>query len=554
MSLQKLLPGEGQLELDAIEIGSDALTLTVHATATDVKCPVCYGSSTYVHGVYLRKPLDLAWAGLVVHLHWRVRRFKCKNEQCRKLTFAEQIPEVIHPYARRTSRLADQQRHVAYIAGGEPGGQLMASLATPTSPDTLLRLIRSTPEEEPPTPRVLGVDDWAKKKGQTYGIILVDLERRHPVELLQDRTALTLATWLLAHPGVAIISRDRGNEMIKGSKDGAPDATQVADRWHLLKNLCEALERFLESKPASLKAAADESTEAPIGKEAGSQPMSVEVEAEPPVLAREDRQTKAAQGQQMRQENKRLRFKTVQTMHTEGYSQKEIARQLKIGVKTIRKYIMLETCPYYPEGRTRPSKMYPYRAYLEQQWQAGRHNATQLWREIKKEGFSGSRGLVAQWAALQRKQLPDKHTLLSKSVPKRVLPMAPRRAVWLLLRNLDELDTKEQAALQRMIKSDTQVDLAYSLGQMFFKLVRERQAEQLNTWIGKAIESKISALKSFAQGLMQDSEAVKIALSSEWSNGQTEGQVNRLKTLKRQMYGRANFDLLRKRVLGWRPP
>ncbi len=242
-------------------------------------------------------------------------------------------------------------------------------------------------------------------------------------------------------------------------------------------------------------------------------------------------------------------------MQSEGLSQNKIARQLKIGVKTVRKYARTDTCPFYPEGRTRSSKMYPYRTYLEQQWQASQHNATQLWREIRQEGFSGSRGLVARWAAQQRKQLPARQPLPNKPVPKRVLPMAPSRAVWLLLRNIiDELDTEEQAALARMTQGDAQVDLAYTLGQEFFKIVRERQPDQLNAWIDQATGSKISALKSFANGLQQDFEAVKAALSLEWSNGQTEGQVNRLKMLKRQMYGRANFDLLRKRVLGWFPP
>ncbi len=276
MLLKKLLPGDEQLELDTLELGADALILTVHATTPEAQCPVCHHSSRHIHGVYLRKPLDLSRAGFVVRIHWHVRRFKCKDLGCAKITFAEQIPEVIAPYARRTTRLADQQRQVAYIAGGEPGGQLMTSVATPASPDTLLRLIRATPEEDYPTPRVLGVDDWAKRKGQTYGAILVDLERRRPVELLKDRTAATLAAWLLAHPGIEIISRDRGSEMIKGAGDGAPQAIQVADRWHLLKNLREALERFLESKPASLKAAVEKSTEEAVGSDVGSQSLLID--------------------------------------------------------------------------------------------------------------------------------------------------------------------------------------------------------------------------------------------------------------------------------------
>jgi transposase len=170
--------------------------------------------------------------------------------------------------------------------------------------------------------------------------------------------------------------------MIKGSTEGAPNAIQVADRWHLLKNLHDALERFLESKPACLKTAVETPPEEPI-----SQPTEIPSKQLP---TDEKRQTKTAQMQQDRQEKKRLCFESVKTMRAEGFSQNEIARQLKLGVKTVRKYTRLETCPFYPQGCTRSSKMNPYRAYLEQKWQGGQQNATQLWREIQKEGFSGS--------------------------------------------------------------------------------------------------------------------------------------------------------------------
>ena len=257
MLLTELLPGGGQLELDSCELISSTIVLTVHTALLTAQCPSCHNLSSYVHSNYLRRPADLSWAGFEVHLHWNVRRFKCGNPQCSKNTFAEQIPIIAAPYARRTARLANLQCQIAYIAGGEPGSEVLAASSTPVSADTMLRLIRKSPEEKRPTPRVLGVDDWAKRKGQTYGIILVDLEKHRPVDLLKDRTATSLASWLKSHPGVEIISRDRGNEMIKGATEGAPNAIQVADRWHLLKNLHDALERFLESKPACLKAAVD---------------------------------------------------------------------------------------------------------------------------------------------------------------------------------------------------------------------------------------------------------------------------------------------------------
>jgi transposase len=366
-----------------------------------------------------------------------------------------------------------------------------------------------------------------------YGIILVGLEKHRPVDLLKDRTATSLASWLKSHPGVEIISRDRGNEMIKGSTEVAPNAIQVADRWHLLKNLHDALERFLESKPACLKAAVETPPEEPISREPTFQPTEIPSKQ---ILTNGKPQTKATQMQQDRQEKKRLCFESVKTMRAEGFSQNEIARQLKLGVKTVCKYTRLETCPFYPQGCTRSSKINPYRAYLEQKWQEGQQNATQLWREIQREGFSGSRGLIAQWAGKKRAyQLAKRRSSDGTPIPKRIAPLSPSRAVWLLLKNVDELDDKEQGALVRMIRMDAQVALAYTLGQAFLKMVRERQLDQLDGWIDQSNTSKITALKSFAHGLTQDLEAIKAALSLEWSNGQTEGQVNRLKTIKRQM-------------------
>jgi transposase len=471
MVLTELLPGKGKLELDSCELISSKIVLAVHTTSLTAQCPACHTSSSYVHSSYLRRPADLSWAGFAVRLHWNVRRFKCSNPKCSKTTFAEQIPIIVAPYARRTTRLANLQCQIAYIAGGEPGSEVIAASAIPTSPDTLLRLIRKRPEENRPTPRVLGVDDWAKRKGQTYGIILVDLEKRCPVDLLEDRTSASLASWLKSHPGVEIISRDRGNEMIKGSTEGAPTALQVADRWHLLKNLHDALEHFLESKPACLKAAVETTP-----KELISQPVELITKQ---LVADEKHQTKAVQMQQFRQEKKSVRFEAVKTMQAEGFSQNEIVRQLKMAVKTVRKYALLETCPFYPQGCTRSSKMNPYRAYLEEKWQEGQQNATQLWREIQREGFSGSRGLVAQWAAKKRTHRLTKRESSRMPMPKRIVPLSPGRAVWLLLKSVDELDDEEQAALDRMIGMDAQVALAYTLGQAFLRMVRERQLDQL---------------------------------------------------------------------------
>ncbi|WP_179131538.1 transposase, partial [Candidatus Entotheonella palauensis] len=253
------------------------------------------------------------------------------------------FPGVVAPYARRTERRTEQLQEVAFALGGEAGARLLKSLGMPTSPDTLIRLICRAPELERVTPRVLGVDDWAKKKGLSYGTILVDLEAHCVVDLLDERSAESLSEWLQAHPGVEIISRDRGNEYIKGATEGAPEAIQVADRWHLLKNLREALERLLTEKPACLRAAAqqpepeDEGENEPDADCGEGVDVSFDTQLEP--LTQAERQKPARHN---RKQERR-------TLHKEGLSMREIGRQLHMSYRTISKYLQADSCPFYPE-------------------------------------------------------------------------------------------------------------------------------------------------------------------------------------------------------------
>ena len=553
-----LLPKESGLAVEEIEIDESQVVMKVSAMRGIAECPYCGSESRKVNTSYYRKPADLSCAGYVMMLQLKVRSFFCENEECGYRTFAERFPEVVAPYARRTERLAANQREVAFAVGGEVAARLLTILGMPVSPDTLIRLVRRAPEPEVVTPRVLGVDDWAKKKGQSYGTILVDLEEHRVIDLLEERSAESLTKWLKTHPGVEIISRDRATDYIKGATEGAPEATQVADRWHLLKNLHEAIERLLTEKPVCLKAAAKlpeaqaershESESSPIPDIDFREVMDASSATQPKPLNQAERQKQA------RHDRKQERFDLVCTLHEEGLSMREIGRRMQMSYRTVSKYLKAKSSPFYPEQVKRgQSKLDPFLDYLTSRWEAGCHNASQLFREIQHQGFEGSRGLVARWAVDQPKSfsgLPQSDRTQTVTRTTRVIPWRPSRVAWLLFTTEDDLDEDDQLALERVKHTDPDVALAHRFVYTFRQMVRNQEPVQLTSWLQDVKDSGIAALKSFANGIQQDLAAVTNALSSPWSNGQTEGQVNRLKFIKRQMYGRANFDLLRRRVLG----
>lgn len=254
MSLNSVFPAS--VQLDTMSVTDTTVDLVLRSAESEATCPACGQSSHTIHSRYVRTLADLPWAGLSVRIQLHARTFFCHIPTCQRAIFTERLPQRVLPYARRTLRLRQAQRSLGLELGGEAGARTARQQGLPTSPDTLLRLVRQAPARQRAPPRVLGVDDWALRKGQVYGTILVDLEQHQPIALLPDRRADRLAEWLQSHPGVEIISRDRATAYAAGALRGAPNAIHVADRLHLLQNVRAALQRFLERNQALLRQAA----------------------------------------------------------------------------------------------------------------------------------------------------------------------------------------------------------------------------------------------------------------------------------------------------------
>ncbi|MBO0791193.1 MAG: ISL3 family transposase [Ktedonobacteraceae bacterium] len=243
------LPG---FEVQEIESTEAVLTITACATAATAICPACQHTSHRLHRYYTRHPADLSVSGQTVHLRLRVRRFRCQNQACRQQTFVEPLPEAVPRYGRQTKRLQRTLKWFAIALSGQAGSRLLRHLGMAVSGQTLLRLAKSASKSLVKAPEILGVDDFAFKRGRTYGTLFVDLRTHRPVDMLPERTADALSLWLRNHPGVLVMSRDRSTEYARGATDGAPEAVQVADRFHLLLNLREAVERALKRVHADL--------------------------------------------------------------------------------------------------------------------------------------------------------------------------------------------------------------------------------------------------------------------------------------------------------------
>ncbi len=532
-----LLPHLAGLRVRQTTLSASMLDLDLEPLAATARCPSCHRRSRHVHSRYVRHITDQPIGGHRVLFHLHVRRFRCRTATCLRRTFAEQVPPLAARYARRSVPLQAFLADLGLTLGGRPGMRFARRCGGTISRMTLLRLVRALPEPPISTPSVLGVDDFALRRGHHYGTILIDLERHRVIDLLPERTADAFATWLDAHSQPKLVCRDRGGDYASGARQGAPDAIQIADRFHLSRNSSDVLERILVRHPIALRAAVTQVTTPTSDR--WSSPVSRA--ASPPANPRRDRRL--------------ARYQQVIALHHQGWSLTAISLHLQVARPTVRKYVNAGTFPEWPARRTKLSAGTAHATYLQERWAAGCRDSTVLWQELRARGFTGSvrmvQRLVAGWRVEPARRGRAAHIAgpTPAPAPPQLRPPSPRQAVWLLLRPCERLEPAQQTMRVKLLSAAPEVYEALTLLEEFRRLVRERDGAAWAEWLHAAETSPIRELRGFAAKLRQDQAAIEAALAHRWSSGQVEGQVTRTKLVKRQMFGRAKFDLLRKRVL-----
>src|SRR5215207_8180765 len=545
-----LLPKAPGLKLQEVAINAETVSLSVESTCPSAACPLCGQETARLHSHYLRTLADLPWGGRSVRLSLRVRRFRCSCSECPRRIFAERLPSVVEPYARKTARLHEILELFGFALGGEGGTRLLRRLGMKASPSTLLRYVRGSPEGAYTQPHAIGVDDWAFRRGHRYGTMIVDLERHAVIDLLEDREAEAVRAWLERHPQIRIVARDRGGAYAEAATKGAPQAVQVADRWHLMHNLAGALEEFLLHEKKMLREAARTETQSPEEDYATSFSAGSLTPNRPRIWY--EKQLDAS-----RKRHERLveQWRNIRRLHLAGADVYDIAKRLGVSRETVYRYRRMEEPPEPVRFRHKRRVLDPYVPYILRRWAEGCRNGMKLYREIQEQGYAYGASNVARLVAeLRRTGLGGSGSAAARTQGGVVLPdkaSAPtaRQAAALFLKRIEKLTAEQEAYLDRLGTLDKALADAYRLTQEFAGMVRGLEGAKLDEWLKEADASEAEVMSRFAKGLKKDLGAVRAGLTESWSNGPVEGFIHKLKLIKRSMYGRAGFDLLRARML-----
>ncbi len=525
---------EGML-IDQVQITETGLHIAVVATHPTSRCPLCSKESSSIHSSYRRSVRDVSCGGRQVQLALTVRKFFCRNALCPRKVFTERMPQFVEPWARMTIRHCQALQSIGLATCGKGGARLAARLGMQTTRQTILRRIMDLPDGSAGSVVYVGIDDFAFRRGYRFGTILVNLESHRVVDLLPDRRAETAARWIRQQPDVMVVSRDRGGEYASAASEGAPQAVQCADRFHVVKNLTEAVQVLLARCQAEILTSL-KTEESP--QDQPCQPVISIEEWRPPEPAHVEKVRLA------RRAGRYARYQQVVELYKQGMPTREIAGQLGMSDRTLRDWLKRGAFPEAKRRRKRQSSFDAFAPYVLKRWQSGERNGLAIFREIKAQGYPGTERSVYRYL----KTL--KQTEVRASVnPARIRKYSANTAGWLFVHDPATLDEGEREDLATFCQASTTLKRAYRLIQEFLTMVHKREGHRLDAWLATIAESDLPELQSFASGVEKDKAAVKAGLTWSINNGMVEGHVTKLKLIKRQMYGKAGFALLRQRVL-----
>ena len=536
MSFSSLLGLPAELQVLSFDLVDHILLIEVASTASESACPVCQCQTSRIHSQYTRKAADLACGGHQVQLILHVRKFFCTNRDCPRKIFAERLTAFLEPWARVTTRLGEEIEAIGLASCGRLGARLGSRLRIETSRTSILRRVMKLATKTTEKVLHLGVDDFSFRRGRTFGTVLVDLQLHQILDLLPDRQKETAAAWMKKHPEITHVSRDRGKDYAAAAKEGAPQAIQVADRYHIGQNLAEAVQELLARVLTELKKTKPEDS----GGKLQPTQLPLAIDEWRPAPGKRVEQAVAT-----RRAEREDRYQQVVDWRKQGLTSRQIAARLAMNERTVRHWLQQQTAPDVRPRRKYASDFDAYAPYVIERWKSGCRNGAQLWREIAAQGYPGSARMVSSFLQTLKSTeiVPEAPT--TSPLPR----YTSKSARWLFLRRPADLETTQQADLATFRQLHPSLNAAYELVQDFLQMMRKREGERLDEWLTRVHESRLPELQSFAHGVEEDYDAVKAGLTLSLNNGQVEGQVTKIKLIKRMMYGRAEFPLLRQRVL-----
>jgi transposase len=527
LSLETLFPHLRGFRLLSFSRETRRLVLTCERVTQSAPCPVCGTAAHRIHSRYQRTIWDLSVQNVQVLLHLYVRKFYCDQPDCRRRIFTERLPQVTSPHGCFTFAL----RQFLGQLGGEQGGASAARSATlqgmQVTARAILRFMHALPLPAIAPPRIIGLDEWAWKRGRRYGAMVVDLERNKPIALLPDRSKPTVIQWLKRYPTIKIVARDRSKEFAAAITEALPHAQHVADRWHIAKNLTEHLDKVVSARWKQLAKA------------------SGEAEPLPEVVPT------SAPAHRPRQSHGEARYQQMLALREAGLSTKTIAKRLGVEQRTIQRWLAEGHGPYAGPRKPRRSPHDWSTRYLRERWEAGERNGTLLWEELKVRGYTGSMRSVYRRLAKWREHPRERGWSASpESVPRSPLEdVTPGKVVGWMLARPGELRPEAEAQLDRITQMDDTLAQARELTHGFLDLIRHHSGEGLDTWLKDARASIVRQFYTFVRSIERDKPAILAGLTLPYSTGPVEGHINRLKLIKRQAYGRAGLSYLQHRFL-----